>query len=343
MRAESSGAARSAASSAAAPSPRAVTRGESTPPQNQQQAAKVDWLNATFTAPTMSVEGFIGLLGRMLGRPLSAVQKGGLYGFDTSVQLVAGVGSRTALFGFLAYGGSEQRGRWLLQITGTGCGLVRDWMLIRALLEDLDAKITRLDLAVDFLDGEYTVDDAVSMHEAGGFTCGGRPPKTHVAGDWLDKVDGRTLYVGKAEHGKGLRAYEKGKQLGDLSSRWVRFEVQWGSRDRTIPFDALTARDDFFAGAYPALAKLIEDATAQKIDTDTKAGEISIAHLFFHLKRCYGKVLDLALTSIGAQNSDLIEAVRVCGMPRRVTLSSLEAGVKWDHVLSTMKTKEAMQ
>ena len=38
---------------------------------------------------------------------------------------------------------------------------------------------------------------------------------------------GRTLYIGKRKNGKLLRVYEKGKQLGDPSSPWVRWRLSF--------------------------------------------------------------------------------------------------------------------
>lgn len=308
-------------------SPRPVTRGESTP----QQMAKVDWLNCTFPAPSLSVEGFVSLLGRMLGRPVSGVSDRGMLGFENSVKLFARHGSLTSPIGCIAYGGDSQCGRWLLQLTGAGCQFVRDWAGLADLLESLDARLTRVDLAVDFLEGEHTVDEAVTLYEMGGFQLGGRSPSTRLDGDWLGGNEGRTLYVGKAKNGKMLRVYEKGRQLGDPESDWTRFEVQLGNRDRVIPFDVLTERDAFFAGCYPALASFIEEAS-QAIPTISKGGFISIAHLLYHLKRCYGKVFGMLLDSTEATYADLVEEVRIVGLPRRVNLPSLAAGVTWADV-----------
>ncbi|MBN9203855.1 replication initiation factor domain-containing protein [Methylibium petroleiphilum] len=317
----------------AAPSPRAVTRGEE---KQQAQRAIVDWLHATFPKPDISVEGLISFLGRLFGRPISGTAGGGLLGFKESVSLVAGVASRHVCIGHLAMGGEAQKGRWLLQITGAGCGLLNDWEGMRELLEGLGAKLTRVDLAVDFLDGEYTVDDAVDLHAGGFFAFEGKmAPKSRVDGDWLDGVSGRSFYVGKAENGKMLRVYEKGRQLGNEDSEWVRFEVQLGNRDRVIPFDVLTERDTFFAGAYPALELMLEQA-GERILTQQAGGEISVAHVVYHLKRCYGKALDLCV-ELGATNADLIEELRIVGFPRRVNPSSLAAGLTWAQVHAQLR------
>ena len=315
-----------------AQSPRPVTRGES----QAHTGAQVDWLNATFDAPPCSMEAFVAHLGQLFRRPLSGLQGGGRLGFSERVDLIARVGSRSVNVGCVAFGGAAQNGRWLLQLTGVGCQFVPDWADMRHCLETLDARITRLDLAVDLLHGEYTVDDAVDWHGIGGFSGRGRPPSTSLAGDWLDGVKGRTLYVGNGSNGKVLRVYEKGKQLGDLTSDWVRFEVQFGNRDRVIPFEALTDRDKFFAGAYPALVEVI-DVAGEAIETTQTSGEVTLSHLLVHLRRCYGKFIDVLVRDTGASSSALVEEVRVIGLPRRVNPSSVEAGVSWPDVLGRHK------
>jgi len=319
--------------SASLPSPRPVTRGESFP---TNQLAKIDWLNCTFPAPSLSVEGFVGLLGRLLGRPVSGISDRGMLGFEFSVKLFARHGSLSSPIGCVAFGGESQRGRWLFQLTGAGCQFVNDWEGMRDLLESMDAKLTRVDLCIDFLNGEHSVEEAVSLYQMGGFQLGGRSPSSRLDGDWLGVSNGRTLYVGSAKNGKMLRVYEKGRQLGDPESEWTRFEVQLGNRDRVLPFDVLTDRDAFFAGCYPALASMVEEA-ARAIPTLTKGGQVTIAHLLYHMKRCYGKVIGTLSDSLCVENAALVEEVRVIGLPRRVNLSSLAAGVSWSDVQAQMK------
>lgn len=313
----------------ALPLPRAVTRGESTEQaMSTGQKAKVDWLNATFDTPAMSLDGLLAMLASIFGgRPCAAKLDGGRFGFTECHKVSVYLAGFMVEVGAICRGGEAQRGRWMLQLSGKGCGMVADWQSLQQLLEDFKAKVTRIDLAVDFLDGQHTVDDAVDMFERGDFTCGGRKPGTAVAGDWLEQVHGRTLYVGKAQNGKMLRVYEKGKQLGDLQSDWVRFEVQFGNRDRVIPLDAMTDCDKFFAGAYPALSQLLE-AAAESIPTTQTEALTTLGHLMYHLKRCYGKPLHQARAS-GATDTDLIEAMAVIGLPKRVKPSGVVAGVDW--------------
>lgn len=328
---------RAAGSEAASSSPRPVTRGESSTPHLTQQRAKVDWLNVTFPGPDrFTPQGFIALLSKMFKRPISGVEGRGVFGFDRSVKLIARVGSGSFPMGCIAWGGVQQKGRWMLQITGAGCQVVGNWLRLAKLLRALDARITRLDLCVDYLEGQYSVDDAVAMYRAGEFTAAGRPPSSACAGDWLDKAQGRTLYIGKAVNGKMLRVYEKGMQLGDSESPWVRFEVQLGNRDRVIPFEALTRRDEFLAGCYPALEKMLAVA-AESIPTNQTEGRTSLGHLMFHLKRSYGKLINTVSEALAVDAGELIEAVTVYGVPRRLHPSAVASKLTWAQLLAQLR------
>lgn len=334
--------ARSATAPRAQRAPRAVTRGESPP---DDQVAKVDWLNFTFQIgcltdedekPKLTIQDLISRLSNVLDRPVTGEDEGkGLRGYRHSVTLFAHVGSKRQPMGFIAWGGEAQRGSCLVTLSGGGCSLIDDWQAVKHLIQSLEGKVTRLDLAVDFLNGEYTVDDAVEFYKAGRFTSSGRAPCTSQAGDWLNQKE-RTLYIGKAKNGKVCRVYEKGHQLGNLNSDWTRYEVQFGSRDRVIPLDALTNRDAYFAGAYPILGDLMDKA-GQRIATQRTEGEITLAHLIKHMRSAYGKALHCAMETEGFEIESLVEEVRVIGMPRRVKASSLEAGATWSGVCDLIK------
>jgi phage replication initiation protein len=319
-------------------SPRPVTRGESTPVDFSVQRAKIDWLNATFPAPSMSLAGMVAFIGDCcMGQGVSAVLEGGLFGFAERHRLFIHLEGSRIEIGALALGGESQQGKWLLQLTGKGCGVVEDWASLRELLEGLGATITRLDLALDFLQGEHTVDDAMDMLEAGQFTSKGRTPSSMQMGDWHKGKDGRTLYVGKAKNGKMLRVYEKGKQLQSMNSEWVRFEVQLGNRDRVIPFDAITEPDRYFAGAYPALESLIQVA-AEAIPTTQTETLTNLGHLLHHLRRCYGKALHQAQETCAVSHTDLVEEMRVIGMPRRVDPAGVVAGLEWPQLQAQLRS-----
>lgn len=313
-------------------SARAVTRVESSCPTTDpaRQTAKIDWLNATFDAPAMSVPGLMAFVDGLMDASLSARLDGGLFGFTERHRLTALLadGARVEV-GAIALGGETQKGRWLLQLNGRGCGLINDWPSLQQLLEDLGADISRVDLAVDFLKGEHTVDDALDLYHEGAFISRGRNPDLDTQGAWhAEGKKGRTVYIGKLKNGKTLCVYEKGKQLKDLESEWTRYEVRLGNRDRVIPLDVLTNPDRYFVGAYPALAHMLE-AAAEEIPTIREETKTSLAHLTYHLERCYGKTIHQVLAVTGATAAELIEEVRVIGIPKRVDPAGGSSGVGW--------------
>jgi len=325
-------------------SSRAVTREESSFSSGELrcESAKIDWLNATFDAPPLTVPELMAAVGRLMTQSLSAYRDGGLFGFAERYRLEFRLvdGSRVEV-GSIALGGASQRGRWLLQLTGKGCGLVKDWPGIQSLLHDLGATITRVDLAVDFLDGEYSVDDAMTLYHDGAFISRGRNPDLDIQGAWHEGgTKGRTLYVGKLKNGKTLCVYEKGRQLHMIDSNWTRFEVRLGSRDRVIPLDVLTNPDKYFVGAYPALANMLE-AAASEIPTLREEAKGSLAHSLRHARRCYGKHIHQALQVTDCAVADLIEEIRVIGMPRRLDPAAQTSGLDWQTLKSELRRVHA--
>lgn len=153
--------------------------------------------------------------------------------------------------GFVALGGERQRGTFCIELTGAGCAHVEVWAQLRAKLESAGCKLTRVDLAFDDFKGEHDLSHCERLHAEGAFTTNGRPPALGHQG-WSDN-SGHTLYVGKNIGNQQLCVYEKGKQLGDPESPWVRWEARFGSKYRTIPFDVLTAPAEYFVGHFPAL------------------------------------------------------------------------------------------
>jgi phage replication initiation protein len=288
----------------------------------------VDWLNVTWLHDRTVVELCAALSGLMGDRPVVAeAMSGGLHGFEHGQRLLAYGQGQLVPFAKFSWGGEAQRGRCYLSIEGGGCRLIEDWHAVRAFLEELPGvRLTRTDLAVDLHDGDYTVDDCASWAMEGRLNNGGRPPKLDTQGDWLTKEYGRTLYVGQAKNGKMLRCYEKGKQLGDLESPWVRFEVQFGSQDRELPLAMLTDRDAYFAAAYPALQEVL-GIVGEKIKTTRETTRLSLSKAIEHLHRSYGKWINFAVSQ-GVESADLVEAVRVRAVPSRLNLASLaDAGL----------------
>ena len=292
--------------------------------------AIVDWCTATFEFDSERFRGLLNALSFAVGLPLQAVESAALRGFTDGRRIHAFVRGEFVHLATVCWGGESQRGRAMLDIPGASCGLI-DWPAMRDLIESLpESRLTRVDVAVDLHDGQWTVDDAMQWVRAGDFNCSGRNPSTRIDGDWLPVLDGgksregRTLYVGKARNGKGLRVYEKGRQLGDAESEWNRFEVQFGNRDRVLPFDMLTEPTRFFVGAYPALERVLS-AAGERIATISNTAAITIGRILTWVKASAGKCLHVLASEVDP--SELVEAVRVSAVPRRVQSSAVGAGL----------------
>jgi phage replication initiation protein len=298
--------------------------------------AIVDWCTCTFQFCEEDLKAFLGHLARVTGLQLVMEERRGRPGYQNGMQIRALVNFEMVNFAVLAWGGDSQRGRAMLDLSGACCGCISDWVGFQCFLESLDdSRLTRVDLAVDLFNGEFTVDDACEWRKEGLFNVGGRSPSSSLAGDWLEEKEGRTLYIGKAKNGKGLRVYEKGKQLGDLLSQWVRFEVQFGNRDRVLPFAMLTESEKYFVAAYPALEKIVV-CGGESIKTTQTTAAISITTILDALKRTYGKWIHV-LASSGIDITDLVEGVTVTALPARVQSSAVVAGVLRDTCKSSFE------
>lgn len=151
-----------------------------------------------------------------------------------------------------------------VNVFGSACTFARgDWRHRMAnLIEEVNAKITRIDYALDFFDGirgglERIRDD----WHAGLMDVNGRRPKANTVGPWVDGGRGRSFYFGSKEAGKQTNVYEKGVQLfGELdATHWERVELRYGNKLRDLPVDMLRRADDFFAGASDWHQKMLAE------------------------------------------------------------------------------------
>lgn len=310
---------------AAQASPRPVTRGESSPtfiPSSSHHpfAAFTDYLTVTFPFP-LGEPGvqpfFLGLCAAM-GTKLGMLRerRGGLHGYRRSYAFE----HHGALF---AFGG--QRGTGMLSLPGEACAVVPDWQgLVLFLRDGLLARITRWDGAVDDLLGARNVNDAVHWYLEGGFNTGGNRPSCRQQGNWLTPDHkGRTFYVGARTNGKLIRVYEKGKQLGDGNSPWVRFEVELHNRDREIPFDVLLRPGHFVAGAAPCLRWV--SAEAYRVPTLRKQKAVTYAHAVYWASVAVGQLVNTMVEVEGSEEA-AIQRLRRPGQPARLVLPEIPQG-----------------
>lgn len=252
--------------------------------------AFIDWINFTCHEDTAHRVGYPGstLTDDDIVKAMSyAVES--IFGFGITEQFDRGrnfyrrsYGLGEDGYGFVAHGG--QRNTVMVSISGTGLAAARvGWEYrLRHFCENIavNPKLTRVDVAHDCFEGEYTPMQASDDYDNGMFKLPKSPtnPAWEERGDWKAQRAGRntrgiTAYIGVRTSGKFCRVYEKGRQLGDKDSKWVRVEVEFKSVDRIIPFDILTAPGAYLTGAYPAFGWISERQERITTIRETKVAE----------------------------------------------------------------------
>lgn len=211
-------------------------------------------------------------------------------------------------YGKVHYGG--QRETMLVELNGTGCmAALPGWekRLYEFLNKCVRPKITRVDVAHDFFGGEYTPDQAMLDHDNGFFDNHNMRPKSECRGTAWRSEDGsgKTFYVGKRGNSKFTRVYEKGRQLGDIDSPWVRFEMEFRAGDIEIPLDMLLYSGSYLGGAYP-ICKAIFKVSAKRMDAKEETVNLTFEHKLFHARNQVGKLVNF-LKGIDWDDSKIVE------------------------------------
>jgi phage replication initiation protein len=313
-----------AAACSVADSPHVVTTGgNSFPPPHTTQSnhlAHVDWLGFTINISDMDLDETSAkelMLWFLLEfHSFSDFfhyddRRKGWFGYKNSYDIDHGSG-------ILAFGGSAQKQTLHVELTGKGCAAIKDWHALRFWLEQKQAKITRVDLAHDdHLGQTVNLDKCKKWLEDGLFSCGKREPDRRLIDD-LGTGKGSTLYVGKRANGKCFRGYEKGKQLGDKTSKWFRAEVEWKAKDRHIPFDVLINPTPYLAGSFPAMAFL--SILQNKIKTIKAAIKVTVEQAVTNAKQTCGKLVNVLIERFNWTSDEVIASIRREGIPNRLTL-----------------------
>ena len=232
--------------------------------------------------------------------------------------------------GLLAWGGEQQRGWIHTSLSGAGCSWVVDWDHAQDAASGLpDYDVRRVDIALDSFEGATAYDDMVSAYESGGFTLSGRPPKARKIEPCSD-YEGRTFYVGKRENDKFFRGYEKGlQQLAPVFAKlhedapqeskdiilglpmerltatgqqtfktgdWFRYELELKPKSGPLPEDIIDRRDQYFAGAYPYLSRVLEGVESEPlIIPRERSAQLDLAGTLEVIRQQYGRALFTAL------------------------------------------------
>ena len=294
-------------------SPPSSNTGGKSPP-GQSSTCHVDALAFSFKNEGFSAHdlpAFSCMLSRFFPEFRASPASRGWMGFRSTAEFNIG--------GFVAFGGESQRGRVYVSLMGVACSLCTDWPGLAAWLEETGARISRVDLAHDDLEGKnYTVDHALLDYQQGGFNSGGSPAShKFISSGEHGKRCARTLNVGRRENGKMVRIYEKGQQLGDcVHPDWVRVEVELRAKDRIIPYDALVNPAAYLAGAYPALAWISK--LTQAIKTCRKVIEKTLDQYAAWAHQQVGRVVHALAVFHGGDFFAVIDRIKRHELPRRL-------------------------
>lgn len=234
-------------------------------------------------------------------------------------------------YGFVCWGGQNQNETIMFHFTGEGISCAReDWEKLLFLFFKKCghwAKITRIDISHDFLNGEYNIEQAVSDWKSDKFTTRNLKPYAEVQGtDWLsDTKKGRTFYVGSKKSSRILYFYEKGKQLGDEQSQWLRLELRQRNKDYIIPFDVLLYCGDYLCSAYPYLSEILNYDFCQqyRFERIKKANGVAMNHVIKHAKMQVSPAIQM-LKALQMTDSEVVEILfnEKAKLPKRLILNN---------------------
>lgn len=243
-------------------------------------------------------------------------------------------------FGFVCWGGANQQETIMFHFTGEGLSYARqDWeKLLFMLLKKCGhlAKITRIDISHDFLHGQYNIEQAVLDWKADKFTVRQTKPQAEMQGtDWLSGTKkGRTFYIGSKKSSRILYFYEKGKQLGDEESEWLRLELRQRNKDYIIPFDVLLYAGDYLCTAYPHLAQILSyDFSEQnRFQRVKKANGVAIEHVIKYAKMQVSPAIQM-LKTLGMDSEEMVKALfnDKAKLPKRLILSNPNEFIEEDN------------
>lgn len=217
------------------------------------------------------------------------------------------------------------------ELTGLGCATLEQrgnasadhaqlWCALRAKLERVGTQLSRVDVAHDDLLGERNLALARTMYQVGEFdySFGGetkRPEAKSFNDEGSNK--GCTFYVGNSSSEKQLRVYEKGKQLGDPESPWVRWELQLRSSSRKkLTLDVLTDPMSYMRGAFACLDFV--SSCMKRLEVSGEATKASVKSVMRHVRRMYGATFHhlRLLAPDGESFLQLIERIETEKVPR---------------------------
>lgn len=293
-------------------SPRTVIRGETHQHDSstQKPEACIDWLAFSVWPPAGNdLNWLMGMLEEVFNIPRGNWKQTdrGWSGYQNRIQLTD--------LGLVAFGGTSQKGSLHVELNANACSFIKNWNAVYTWGNTYTTNLTRVDLAHDDFSGqEINVENGLEWHKIGKFNSNGRPPAAKFIDD-LGSGKGKTLYIGQRTNGKLLRIYEKGKQLGDPSSSWVRAEVELRNKGRIIPWDVVLTPGAFLSGAYPALRFL--STNQSRLKTIQRSKDIQYLTLIKNLRTQHGKSINLITRIHPDDPQAVLSLLRRDGIPKR--------------------------
>lgn len=213
-------------------------------------------------------------------------------------------------YGTVHIGG--QRNTVLVDLNGVGCQAAKpNWeQRLYDFAQTADRfSISRVDVAHDFFNGEYSPIDAKNDYDMGKFRVKGMLPKYKLEGlDWFNNdLSGKTLYIGRRGSSKFCRIYEKGKQLGDKNSLWSRFEIEFRKNDTLILPDVLINSGQYLTGAYPVGQELFTNV-AKRMDSSKRKLDTVLDEKIYYGRNQVGKLIRY-LFDIGWNYEQIVKAL----------------------------------
>jgi phage replication initiation protein len=238
----------------------------------------------------------------------------GIFGYSFGIQI--------GNYGLVAAGGNGST--LYLSLTGHAFACC-DGALCQRLFDfcqaSPSARLTRVDLCFDDFAGEmFTPDAMLEAWHRDEFTAtrGNRKrPRLEKRGDW-ERGDpdqtGRTLYIGARSAGKLFRFYEKGKQLGDKSSPWVRAEAELRNNVFHLVADMLINPTGYFVSLAPALTCVGLLAQPARLERIAREGVASVERVLEIIRTQYGVHLHILRNEFFATDEELLDAVTRTGV-----------------------------
>ncbi|SAY50685.1 phage replication protein [Neisseria weaveri] len=290
--------------------------------RGRQDGVFIDWLSITFHEDTLVKEAGCPLVADrdymyVLSKKLEDILGFGITKKCKSkgnkfYEMMFRLGSEDVDYGEVHYGG--QRDTVLIELKGVGCNLAKDGWEKRMhdfLSSAIRPRITRVDLALDFFDGQYSPEQAELDHDNGFFDNHNMRPKSERVGTAWRKEDGtgKTFYIGRKKNSRFVRVYEKGRQLGDKSSLWTRFEIQFNHGDIEIPLDILIDEGAYFCGAFPICASFENMPQQKRFEPREKAFNLTFGHKLKHGRNAVGKLVNF-MVDLGFESDEIVKLLK---------------------------------